>query len=46
MFDLAFDIECQVDDMMESLEELQTILRNLTRLTPDPDLMLDGEEVD
>ena len=46
MFDLALDIECQVDEMMESLEELQTILRNLTRLTPDPDFMLDGEEVD
>ena len=46
MFNLAFDIEYQVDGMMESLEELQTILRNLTKLTPDPDLMLDDEEVD
>ncbi len=46
MFDLAFDIEYQVDDMMESLEELQTILSNLTGLAPDPDLMLEDDGVD
>lgn len=47
MFELALDLECQVDDMMESLGELQAILSSLTELAPEQysDVEYDDDEV-
>ena len=37
MFELAWDIEDEVSDAIESLEQIQKVLRDLTDLVPDED---------